>query len=66
MTTEKFSIETRDFLTCTAYANRMDMSGYLDCCKIELIGKHDIWLQHDHMDAVIDAATVTNSEILNL
>lgn len=44
----------------------MDMSGYLDCCKIELIGKHDIWLQHDHMDAVIDAATVTNSEILNL
>jgi hypothetical protein len=66
MTTEKFSIETRDFQTCTAYANRMDMSGYLDCCEIELIGKHDILLQNDHMDAVIDAATETNSEILNL
>ena len=24
MTTEKFSIETRDFLTCTSYANRME------------------------------------------
>lgn len=56
----KVLIETRDFLTCTSYATRMDMSWYLDCCEIDLIEKHDIWLQHDNMDPDIDAATDTN------